>query len=61
MEYTQPLTSRGTALVVAVIILLVLAVKAVVLRCFARIYILRAFGWDDGLMVAAVVSSLYFE
>ena len=56
MKY--PLTSRGMAIFTIAVVMLVLAVIAVALRCFVRIHILRAFGWDDGLMIAAMVSSL---
>jgi hypothetical protein len=39
----------------------VLAWIAVSLRCFVRLHIIKRFGWDDGLMVAALVSTLSFD
>lgn len=44
-----------TILVVSAFLLAV-SVLSVGLRCFVRTYVLYAFGWDDGLMVIAMVS-----
>ncbi|RDW93694.1 uncharacterized protein DSM5745_01016 [Aspergillus mulundensis] len=60
MKYTQPLNDRSLAIVVVTAVMLGVAVIAVILRCFVRLYMLRAFGWDDGLMVAALVVFLAF-
>lgn len=47
--------NRGPELQAVCIALLVLAVTATALRCYTRIFILRAFGLDDGVMVFATV------
>lgn len=48
--------NRGPELQAVCIALLVLAVVATALRCYTRVFILRAFGLDDGVMVFATVS-----
>ena len=32
-----------------------IACVTVILRCYVRLRIVRSFGWDDGVMVAAMV------
>ncbi|KAJ5759849.1 P-type ATPase [Penicillium odoratum] len=49
-----PLVGRSLALFTIAIVMLCLTIIAVSLRCFARWYLVRAFGWDDTLMVAAL-------
>ncbi|KAJ5647329.1 P-type ATPase [Penicillium lividum] len=49
-----PLVGRSLALFTISIVMLSLTIIAVSLRCFARWYLVRAFGWDDTLMVAAL-------
>lgn len=39
----------------------VLAWISVSLRCYVRLKIVKFFGWDDGLMVLALVSILSLE
>lgn len=34
-----------------------IACVAVMLRCYVRGWVVKAFGWDDGTMVAAMVAS----
>jgi len=46
---------RSESIFIVTIIFLVISLVAVCLRCFVRIRLVRAFGWDDGLMVAAMV------
>jgi hypothetical protein len=36
-------------------VMLGVSVVAVAMRCFVRSYVVRAFGWDDTLMVIALV------
>lgn len=36
-------------------VMLAVSVIAVAMRCLVRSYVVRAFGWDDGLMVVALV------
>ncbi|KAK7960880.1 hypothetical protein PG996_011522 [Apiospora saccharicola] len=52
--------NRGPELQAVCIALLALAVTATALRCYTRIFILRAFGLDDGVMVFATVSFALF-
>lgn len=47
---------RGDELLGVNIAFFVLAASAVLLRCYTRCFISRAFGGDDWLMVAACVS-----
>ncbi|OJI87316.1 hypothetical protein ASPTUDRAFT_167304 [Aspergillus tubingensis CBS 134.48] len=54
MEYTLPLVGHSLAIFIVSAVTVGLAIIAVALRCFVRLYILRAFGWDDALMVAAL-------
>lgn len=46
---------RSESIFVVTIIFLAISLVAVCLRCFVRLRLVRAFGWDDGLMVAAMV------
>ncbi|KAL2813365.1 hypothetical protein BJX63DRAFT_394223 [Aspergillus granulosus] len=52
---TLPLEDRPLSIFVVSAVMAGLAIITVALRCFVRIYIVRAFGWDDGLMVVALV------
>lgn len=54
----MPLVGRSLAIFLVSIIMMLISVIAVSLRIFVRLNIVRAFGWDDGLMVAALVSYL---
>ena len=38
---------------------LTLSSIAVILRCYVRLRIVKAFGWDDGVMIVAMVSFLF--
>ncbi|BCR84693.1 putative integral membrane protein [Aspergillus chevalieri] len=51
---------RSESIFIVTIIFLVISLVAVCLRCFVRIRLVRAFGWDDGLMVAAMVVNILF-
>ena len=51
-----PLNGRSTAIFVVTTVFLSISFIAVCLRCFVRLRIIRAFGWDDGLMVFAMVN-----
>ncbi|KAJ5908242.1 hypothetical protein N7495_000924 [Penicillium taxi] len=50
-----PLTGRSLAIFAFTIALLTTCVIAVLLRCFVRGYLLRAFGWDDRLMLMGLI------
>lgn len=51
-----PLEGRSLSIFVVTTIFLGLSFIAVCLRCFVRIKLVKAFGWDDGLMVLAMVN-----
>jgi hypothetical protein len=49
----RPAAVRGVAAA-----FLALSTIAVLLRCYVRLRIVKAFGWDDGFMILAMVCSL---
>ncbi|KAL2827277.1 hypothetical protein BJY01DRAFT_262074 [Aspergillus pseudoustus] len=49
-----PLIDRSLAVFAVSAVMLGLSVVAVALRCVVRVYLIRAFGWDDAVMVAAL-------
>jgi hypothetical protein len=57
MLETLPLEDRALAIFVVSAVMVGLSIITVAMRCFVRLYIVRAFGWDDGLMVIALVCS----
>jgi hypothetical protein len=50
--------SRSRALFAVILVFLCLSFTAVALRCFVRLRLVKAFGWDDVLMVLAMVREL---
>ncbi|KAL3496302.1 hypothetical protein BJX62DRAFT_193864 [Aspergillus germanicus] len=54
MLETLPLEDRALAIFVVSAVMVGLSIITVAMRCFVRLYIVRAFGWDDGLMVIAL-------
>ncbi|KAJ6035960.1 hypothetical protein N7540_000239 [Penicillium herquei] len=54
MDASMPLVGRSLAIFTVSIIMMVVSFITVSLRVFVRMYIVRAFGWDDTLMVAAL-------
>ncbi|RDW64544.1 phosphatidylserine decarboxylase family protein [Aspergillus mulundensis] len=54
MEDTLPLAGHSLAIFVTAAVMVGLSIIAVFLRCFVRVYIVRAFGWDDALMLIAL-------
>lgn len=46
---------RSESIFVVTIVFLCISLIAVFLRCFVRLKLVKAFGWDDGLMVSAMV------
>ncbi|KAJ5776623.1 uncharacterized protein N7511_001634 [Penicillium nucicola] len=54
MGPAMPLVGRSLAIFVVSIVMMSISVLVVSLRSFVRLRIVRAFGWDDGLMVAAL-------
>lgn len=54
-----PLEGRSLAIFVVSTVSLSLSLISVCLRSFVRLKIVKAFGWDDALMVVAMVSMKY--
>ncbi|KAJ5649764.1 uncharacterized protein N7484_003487 [Penicillium longicatenatum] len=54
MNTPMPLVGRSLAMFTLSVVMMGLAVIAVSVRCFVRWYLVRAFGWDDTLMVGAL-------
>lgn len=55
MGSSMPLVGRSLAIFIVSVVMMALSIVSVFLRTFVRLYIVRAFGWDDVLMVAALV------
>jgi hypothetical protein len=51
----MPLEGRSLAIFIVAIVMMSISAVTVAMRSFVRVTILRAFGWDDSLMVAALV------
>lgn len=49
--------NRGPQLIAVIAVLLVFSMTAIVLRCYVRISLVKAFGVDDYLMIFAMVCS----
>ncbi|KAL4997468.1 hypothetical protein BDV10DRAFT_201905 [Aspergillus recurvatus] len=54
MDETLPLVGHSLAIFVVAAVMVGLSIVAVFLRCFVRVYLVRAFGWDDALMLVAL-------
>ncbi|KAL4876789.1 hypothetical protein BJY04DRAFT_231402 [Aspergillus karnatakaensis] len=54
MKDTLPLGDRSLAIVAVSAVMVGLSILVVMLRCFVRLHVVRAFGWDDGLMIVAL-------
>lgn len=52
--------SRSHAILIVTVIFLVISAVSVILRCFVRTQVVRAFGWDDAIMVLAMTLNLAF-
>jgi hypothetical protein len=52
------MASGSQAIIIVTAVFLALSLFAVCLRCFVRLYVVKSFGRDDGLMVAAAVGNL---
>lgn len=55
MTKEMPLVGHSMAIFASSAVMLAVSVIAVAMRCLVRSYVVRAFGWDDGLMVVALV------
>lgn len=49
------LTGRSDAIFIVTVVTLCISFVAVCLRCYVRLALVKAFGWDDGVMVFAMV------
>ena len=47
--------SRSQAILIVTAVFLAISLISVGLRCFVRTQVVRAFGWDDSLMLVAMV------
>ncbi|EAU35850.1 cation-transporting ATPase 4 [Aspergillus terreus NIH2624] len=54
------LEGRSLSIFVVTIVFLALSFISVCLRCFVRLRLVRAFGWDDALMVFAMALNILF-
>ncbi|GFF96665.1 hypothetical protein IFM61392_10420 [Aspergillus lentulus] len=54
------LDGRSRTLFAVTLLFFCLSFIAVVLRCFVRLRLVKAFGWDDGLMVVAMLFNIWF-
>jgi hypothetical protein len=48
--------SRNQAILIVTAVFFGLSLLSVILRCFVRTHIIRVWGWDDRIMVLAMVS-----
>lgn len=51
---------RSESIFIVTVVFLGISFIAVCLRCFVRLRLVRAFGWDDALMVFAMVCTIGF-
>lgn len=51
----MPLEGRSEVLVAVSVVVMAISLLTVSFRCFVRWRMLKAFGWDDTLMVLAMV------
>jgi hypothetical protein len=56
-----PLEGRSQSIFIITTIFLGISFIAVCLRCFVRIRLVKAFGWDDTFMVCAMVCMVGFQ
>ncbi|KAJ5917930.1 hypothetical protein N7454_010305 [Penicillium verhagenii] len=56
-----PLEGRSQSIFIVTTIFLGLSFIAVCLRCFVRLKLVKAFGWDDGFMVMAMILNILFS
>ncbi|KAJ5190003.1 hypothetical protein N7491_007956 [Penicillium cf. griseofulvum] len=52
--------SRNKAILIVTSIFLAISLLSVILRCFVRTQVVRAWGWDDGTMVIAMALNTLF-
>lgn len=52
---------NGEAIIAVTAAFLAISLVAVCLRCFVRLRIVKAFGWDDGAMLLAMVCTVEYQ
>ncbi|KAL4921988.1 hypothetical protein BDW62DRAFT_208146 [Aspergillus aurantiobrunneus] len=55
-----PLEGRSLSIFAVTLVFLIISFVSVALRCFVRLSLVRAFGWDDALMVLAMALNILF-
>lgn len=56
--------NRGPGEVALIVVLTVISTIIVILRVYSKLFVIRGMGWDDGMIVVAVVrtvSSILFS
>ncbi|KAF7596991.1 hypothetical protein BBP40_011357 [Aspergillus hancockii] len=61
MGASMPLVGRSRAIFTVSVAMMCLSFVAVLLRGFVRMYLVRAFGWDDALMIVALVLFIFLN
>ncbi|PYI10933.1 hypothetical protein BO78DRAFT_426025 [Aspergillus sclerotiicarbonarius CBS 121057] len=61
MGSSMPLEGHSLAIFVVSVVMMCVATIAVALRVFVRVYLVRAFGWDDGLMLVALALFIFLD
>ncbi|KAJ5975259.1 hypothetical protein N7481_008966 [Penicillium waksmanii] len=54
MSSNMPLAGPSLAIFIISMVMMIVSIVAVSMRTFVRLFIVRAFGWDDALMLAAL-------
>ncbi|KAJ9254840.1 hypothetical protein DTO207G8_3370 [Paecilomyces variotii] len=57
---SRGLGGASTTIFVVTLVLFVISFISVCLRCFVRLRLVRAFGYDDGLMILALALNIWF-
>ncbi|MCJ1269879.1 hypothetical protein MMC22_009772 [Lobaria immixta] len=53
--------NRGPGEVALIVVLTVISAIIVILRVYSKLFVIRGIGWDDGMMVVAVIFSFVYE
>ncbi|RAK95321.1 pectinesterase precursor [Aspergillus ibericus CBS 121593] len=61
MSSSMPLVGHSLAIFVVSVVMMCVATIAVALRIFVRVYLVRAFGWDDALMMVALALFIFLD
>lgn len=47
--------NRGPGVLALIVVMTVISTIIVMLRVYSKIFVIRSMGWDDGMMIVAVV------